>query len=45
MSEEIRIVIPAAVAQAIRKKSQEKKIPMEDLILRAIIKVLEEDRG
>ena len=42
MSEEIRIVLPAEIAQALRKKALEKKMKVNDLVIRAIVAVLED---
>ena len=43
MSERIELVLPAVIAEKIKKRAEEKKMSIEELFLRAIIKVLEEE--
>jgi len=43
MSSEIRILLPKAVEEILRKKAEEKKITIQELLLRAIVKIIEEE--
>jgi len=43
MSVELRIVVPARVAQALKRRAEREKISMEELILLALAKILEEE--
>lgn len=45
MPEEYRIVVPDQIAIRLRKCSEKTGIRIEDLIMRAIIKVIEEFSG
>ncbi len=46
MSEEIRVIVPKNVAETLRRRSQKLGIPLEQLVLRAIVRELEmEMRG
>lgn len=44
-SREIRLIIPGNVYEALRKVEDKTGIKMEDLIMRALVKVIEEFGG
>ena len=44
MSEEIVLLLPKAVAEALRKRAEMYKMTVEELILRAVVKILEEEK-
>ncbi len=43
MSEELRIILPKAIADMIKKECEKRKITIEQLFMRAIVKILEEE--
>jgi len=43
MSEEIRIIVPKPIAEAIRKRAESLKLSVDELIIRAIAKIIEEE--
>jgi len=43
MSEEITLVLPKVVAEALRRRAEAQKLTVEELILRAVVKILEEE--
>lgn len=45
MSVEIRLLVPAKVAEALRKRAERDKLTIEEVILLAIAKILEEEEG
>ena len=42
MAEEIRILLPKTVAERLKRKAEERRTTVQDLILMALVKVLEE---
>jgi len=42
VSEEIRILLPKGIYARLKHKAEEEKIKINDLILQAIVKILEE---
>jgi hypothetical protein len=45
MSEEITLILPKPVAEALRRRAENQKLTVEELILRAVVRILEEERG
>jgi LDH2 family malate/lactate/ureidoglycolate dehydrogenase len=46
MSEEIRVIVPKNIAEALRRRSQKAGVTLDQLVLRAIVRELElEMRG
>lgn len=43
MSVELRIMMPIQVAEALKKKAEREKATIEEVVLRAIVKILEEE--
>ena len=43
MSEEITLILPKSVADALRRRAENQKVTVEELILRAVVKILEEE--
>jgi hypothetical protein len=45
MAEEIRILVPKQVAEIIKRAAERKRLTVEQLILRALVKIIEEEKG
>ena len=43
MSEQIVLLLPRKIAEALKKRAEREKVSMEELILRAVIKIIEEE--
>ena len=43
MSEQIVLLLPQKIAEALKKRAEREKVSMEELILRAVIKIVEEE--
>lgn len=43
MSEQIVLLLPQKIAEALKKRAEREKVSMEELILRAVIKIIEEE--
>jgi hypothetical protein len=43
MGEQIVLLLPKAIAEALKKRAEREQIPIEQLILRAVIKIVEEE--
>ncbi len=43
MAEEFRIILPKTIADKIRKECEKRKITIEQLLMRAIVKIIEEE--
>ena len=43
MAERLEILLPRSIYERIKRKAEQKKMRLQDLVLRAIMKVLEED--
>jgi hypothetical protein len=44
MSVEIRLLVPKAIYEALEKKAKENNLKLEDLIIRAVVRIIEEER-
>jgi hypothetical protein len=44
VSEEIVLLLPKAVAEVLKKRAEMYKMTVEELILRAVVKILEEEK-
>jgi len=43
VSEQIVLLLPQKIAEALKKRAEREKVSMEELILRAVIKIVEEE--
>jgi DNA polymerase III delta prime subunit len=43
VSEQIVLLLPQKIAEALKKRAEREKVSMEELILRAVIKIIEEE--
>jgi DNA polymerase III delta prime subunit len=43
MGEQIVLLLPQKIAEALKKRAEREKMTMEELILRAVIKIVEEE--
>jgi DNA polymerase III delta prime subunit len=43
MSEEIRVIVPKNIAETLRRRAQKTGVPLDQLVLRAIVRELESE--
>jgi len=43
VAEELRLILPKPIADRIRKECERRKLTLEQLLLRAVVKILEEE--